>query len=84
MIFLSTCKKYLFRVFFIQNILPIIVSVFHRILDFKNGAGFLSWPLFFALRGLGLKVTPAGKKKTMMGLRPADPWSALLLLNEYD
>jgi hypothetical protein len=25
----------------------IFVSVFHRILDFKNGAGFLSWPHFF-------------------------------------
>jgi hypothetical protein len=24
----------------------IFVSVFHRILDFKNGAGFLSGPLF--------------------------------------
>ena len=24
----------------------IFTSVFHRILDFKNGAGFLSWPLF--------------------------------------
>jgi hypothetical protein len=23
--------------------------VFHRILDFKSGAGFLSWPFFFAL-----------------------------------
>ncbi len=25
----------------------IFVSVFHRILDFKNGAGSLSWPLIF-------------------------------------
>ena len=25
----------------------IFVTVFHRILDFKNGAGFLSWPHFF-------------------------------------
>ena len=25
----------------------IFVTVFHRILDFKNGAGFLSWPLLF-------------------------------------
>jgi hypothetical protein len=25
----------------------IFTSVFHRILDFKNGAGFLSWPLIF-------------------------------------
>jgi hypothetical protein len=25
----------------------IFVSVFHRILDFKNGAGFLSGPHFF-------------------------------------
>ena len=25
-------------------------SVFHRILDFKNGAGFLSWPLCFLLQ----------------------------------
>ena len=24
----------------------IFTTVFHRILDFKNGAGFLSWPLF--------------------------------------
>ena len=23
------------------------ITVFHRILDFKNGAGFLSWPLYF-------------------------------------
>jgi hypothetical protein len=25
----------------------IFIPVFHRILDFKNGAGFLSRPLFF-------------------------------------
>jgi hypothetical protein len=25
----------------------IFVTVFHRILDFKNGAGFLSGPLFY-------------------------------------
>ena len=25
--------------------------VFHRILDFKNGAGFLSGPLFFKAQG---------------------------------
>jgi hypothetical protein len=29
--------------------LPIFVSVFHRILDFKDGAGSLSWPLFLWL-----------------------------------
>ena len=29
-------------------------SVFHRILDFKNGAGFLSWPHFFCLPFLGI------------------------------
>ena len=27
----------------------IFTTVFHRILDFKNGAGFLSWPLFFLI-----------------------------------
>ena len=27
----------------------IFTTVFHRILDFKNGAGFLSWPLFLFL-----------------------------------
>jgi hypothetical protein len=26
----------------------IFIPVFHRILDFKNGAGFLSRPLFFS------------------------------------
>jgi len=30
-----------------SNIHIIIVLVFHRILDFKNGAGFLSWLHFF-------------------------------------
>ncbi len=25
----------------------IFIPVFHRILDFKNGAGFLSWPHYF-------------------------------------
>jgi len=29
-------------------------SVFHRILDFKNGAGFLSWPFFIP----GSKIGP--------------------------
>jgi len=24
-----------------------LAAVFHRILDFKNGAGSLSWPLFY-------------------------------------
>ena len=28
----------------------IFTSVFHRILDFKNGAEFLFWPLFFYSR----------------------------------
>lgn len=27
--------------------MTILSPVFHRILDFKDGAGFLSWPQFF-------------------------------------
>ena len=27
----------------------IFIPVFHRILDFKNGAEFLFWPLFFLI-----------------------------------
>ena len=34
----------------------IFVSVFHRILDFKNGAGFLSWPHFFYLYAKNLSL----------------------------
>jgi hypothetical protein len=29
------------------NSFTTFTTVFHRILDFKNGAGFSSWPLFF-------------------------------------
>ena len=43
-------KKYLVVVFFFRIIITIIALVFHRILDFKNGAGFLSWPQFFLLQ----------------------------------
>lgn len=31
-------------------------SVFHRILDFKNGAGFLSWPHFFCPWFMGIDL----------------------------
>ena len=35
----------------------IFVTVFHRILDFKNGAGFLSGPLFYLIFNIGgLKI----------------------------
>jgi len=40
-------RKYRKRGIAIWNNRFIFVSVFHRILDFKNGAGCLSWPLFF-------------------------------------
>ena len=40
-------KNTLKRVLSGSNIHIIIVLVFHRILDFKNGAGFLSWLHFF-------------------------------------
>jgi hypothetical protein len=43
-------KKYLIVVFYFIIIITIIVLVFHRILDFKNGAGCLSWPQFFSLQ----------------------------------
>jgi hypothetical protein len=49
-----TGVKYLHIIFKIEranvvllNRFTIFTTVFHRILDFKNGAGFLSWPLFF-------------------------------------
>ena len=41
--FKNTHKRVLSR----SNIHIIIVPVFHRILDFKNGAGFLSWLHFY-------------------------------------
>lgn len=33
----------------------IFVTVFHRILDFKDGAGFLSWPHFFCTNFLQIR-----------------------------
>jgi hypothetical protein len=37
----------------------IFTSVFHRILDFKNGAGFLSKPLFFEYYAVGFICRPS-------------------------
>lgn len=39
--------KYPFKGIDLMGTVRIFVSVFHRILDFKDGAGFLSWPHFF-------------------------------------
>jgi hypothetical protein len=39
------------------------VTVFHRILDFKNGAGFLSWSLFYC---------PEGREKKLLIKRAFD------------
>jgi gliding motility associated protien GldN len=41
-----------------KNVSAIFTTVFHRILDFKNGAGFLSWPLFFFRPRLFRKMSP--------------------------
>ncbi len=42
----TTSLKLIATIFVNIITILIFVMVFHRILDFKNGAGFLSWPLF--------------------------------------
>jgi len=49
------------RIVFLDRF-TIFTTVFHRILDFKNGAGFLSWPLFFFIR---IDVLPLNVVLTM-------------------
>jgi hypothetical protein len=43
--------KYLLSAIVLLMPFTIFTTVFHRILDFKNGAGFLSWPLYFFIQG---------------------------------
>ena len=51
------------------NSIRIFAMVFHRILDFKNGAGFLSGPFFFTRRSA--KGKDSGLPENLNKLYPA-------------